>query len=103
MYDRLKERDVQIDHMKERIKQDTEINENEMKNLHQSFHQIESQKELMTSEYQTNVGFLNQQLSKLTVKNETLNVTVKGLQEEVVRIKKEYTQLIQDIEARWKE
>jgi hypothetical protein len=45
----------------------------------------------MTSEYQTNVGFLNQQLSKLTVKNETLNVTVKGLQEEVVRIKKEYT------------
>lgn len=40
MYDRLKERDVQIDHMKERIKQDTEINENEMKNLHQSFHQI---------------------------------------------------------------
>lgn len=57
----------------------------------------------MTSEYQTNVGFLNQQLSKLTVKNDTLNLTVKGLHEEIVRIKKEYTELIQDIENRWKE
>jgi hypothetical protein len=33
----------------------------------------------MTSEYQTNVGFLNQQLSKITVKNDTLNLTIKGL------------------------
>lgn len=79
------------------------MTDNEIKNLHQSFHQIESEKELMTSEYQTNVGFLNQQLAKETVKNETLNTTVKGLHEEIVRIKKEYTELIQDIENRWKE
>ena len=35
----------------------------------------------MTTEYQTNVGFLNQQLSKLNVKNEVLNSTVKSLHE----------------------
>jgi len=40
-----------------------------MKNLHQSMNQIESDKEIMTTEYQTNVGFLNQQMSKMTVKN----------------------------------
>lgn len=28
---------------------------------------------------------------------------MKGLHEEIVRIKKEYTELIQDIENRWKE
>jgi hypothetical protein len=57
----------------------------------------------MTSEYQTNVGFLNQQLSKLTVKNEVLNTTVKSLHEEIMKTKKEYTDVIQDIESRWKE
>lgn len=45
----------------------------------------------MTSEYQTNVGFLNQQMSKMTVKNEILNATVKTLHEEIVKTKKEYT------------
>jgi hypothetical protein len=45
------------------------MNENETKNLHQSFHQIESEKELMSSEYQTNVGFLNQQIAKMTLGN----------------------------------
>jgi L-cysteine desulfidase len=30
-------------------------------------------------------------------------LTIKGLHEEIVRIKKEYTELIQDIENRWKE
>ena len=69
MHDRLKERDTRIEHLQERIKETAEMTDNEMKNLHQSFHQIESEKELMASEYQTNVGFLNQQLSKLTVKN----------------------------------
>ena len=58
-----------------------------MKNLHQSLGQIESEKELMTTEYQTNVGFLNQQMSKMTVKNEILNATVKNLHEEIVKTK----------------
>jgi hypothetical protein len=35
----------------------------------------------MTTEYQTNVGFLNQQLAKITVKNEILTSTVKSLHE----------------------
>ena len=64
------------------------MTDNETKNLHQSLHQIESEKELMSSEYQTNVGFLNQQLSKMTVKNEILNSTVKNLHEEIVKTKK---------------
>jgi hypothetical protein len=55
--------------LQERIKESAEMNDNEIKNLHQSFHQIESEKEIMTNEYQTNVGFLNQQYAKLTVKN----------------------------------
>ena len=69
MHDRLKERDQRIEDLQERIKENAEMNDNQMKNLHSSFHNIESEKELMASEYQTNVGFLNQQLSKLTVKN----------------------------------
>ena len=68
-----------------------------------SLAQLASEKEAMHSEHQANTAFLNQQLSKLTVKNETLNLTVKGLHEEIVRTKKEYTELIQDIENRWKE
>ena len=78
------------------------MTDNEMKNLHQSFHQIESQKQLMASEYQTNVGFLNQQLSKLTVKNETLNATIKSLHEDAFKTKKQFTEQILDIENRWK-
>ena len=81
MRDRLKERDTRIEHLQERIKESGEMNDNQMKNLHQSLGQIESEKELMTTEYQTNVGFLNQQMSKMTVKNEILNATVKNLHE----------------------
>ena len=43
------------------------MNASELKNLHQSFHKIESEKELMSNEYQANVGFLNQQIAKLSV------------------------------------
>ena len=39
----------------------------------------------------------------MTVKNEILNSTVKNLHEEIVKTKKEYTELIKDIETRWKE
>lgn len=49
MHDRLKERDVRIEHLQERIKESAEMNDNEIKNLHQSFHQIESEKELMVN------------------------------------------------------
>lgn len=64
MHDRLKERDTRIEHLQERIKEHADLTDNQVKNLHQSFHQIESEKELIISEYQGNVGFLNQQLSK---------------------------------------
>ena len=49
------------------------MNASEMKNMHESFHKIETEKEVMTHEYQTNVGFLNQQISKLTSANEIKN------------------------------
>ena len=101
--ERLKERDTRIEHLQERIKETGDMTDNEMKNLHQSLNQIESDKEIMTTEYQTNVGFLNQQMSKMTVKNEILNSTVKNLHEEIVKTKHEYTELIQDLENRWKE
>ena len=42
--DRLKQRDTRIQHLEERIKQTSEVNDNQTKNLHQSLHQIESEK-----------------------------------------------------------
>lgn len=51
----------------------------------------------MSSEYQSNVGFLNQQISKMTVANETLNATIKGLHEETVRVRREYTEAMQEL------
>ena len=42
--DRLKERDTRIEHLQERIKETGDMTDNEMKNLHQSLNQIESEK-----------------------------------------------------------
>lgn len=49
MRDRLKERDTRISHLQERIKETSELTDNEMQNLHKSLHQIESEKEIMSS------------------------------------------------------
>jgi len=53
----------------DRLKTSGDVNDNEVKNLHQSFHKIESEKEVMTTEYQANVGFLNNQIAKQTAIN----------------------------------
>ena len=64
------------------------MNQNEMKTLHESFHKIETEKESMTNEYQANVGFLNQQIAKLTSNNEVKNNEIKMLYEEIALIKR---------------
>ena len=69
LVDRIKERDGRIKQLTDRLKDTDNLNAGELKNLHQSFHKIESEKELMTNEYQTNVGFLNQQVAKLASSN----------------------------------
>ena len=52
-----------------------------MKDLHLSMHQIEAEKETLTSEYQNNVTFMTQQIAKLTTINETKNTELKKLYE----------------------
>jgi hypothetical protein len=47
-----------------------EVNASELKSLHESFHMITSEKEIMASEYQSNVTFLNQQIAKLNTISE---------------------------------
>jgi hypothetical protein len=37
------------------------------------------------------------------VKNETLNATVKSMHEELVRVRKDYAESMQILEAKWKE
>jgi len=51
----------------------------------------------MTSEYQTNVGFLNQQISKLTSSNELKNNEIKQLIEEISQLKNAYADNIKDL------
>ena len=49
------------------------MNTGELKDLHESFHKIEVEKESLASEYQNNITFMTHQISKLTVANETKN------------------------------
>lgn len=79
------------------------MNQNEMKTLHESFHKIETEKESMTSEYQANVGFLNQQIAKLTSNNEVKNNEIKMLHDEIALVKRHNAQNVKDIEDRWRE
>lgn len=44
----------------------------------------------MTNEYQANVGFLNQQIAKLTGNNELKNNEIKKLHEEISHLKNTY-------------
>ena len=75
----------------------------EMKNLHASFHKIETEKEAITSEYQANVGFLNQQIAKLTSNNEIKNNEIKKLHEEIAHLKATYAENIKDLELKWRQ
>ena len=53
-------------------------------------HQIEAEKETLTSEYQNNVTFMTQQIAKLTTINETKNTELKKLYEELHGMKKKF-------------
>lgn len=57
----------------------------------------------MTNEYQANVGFLNQQIAKLTSNNELKNNEIKQLHEEIANIKSSYADNIKDLELKWKQ
>ena len=57
----------------------------------------------MTNEYQANVGFLNQQISKLTSSNEQKNNEIKQLIEEISQLKNAYADNIKDLELKWKQ
>lgn len=58
---------------------------------------------MMTNEYQANVGFLNQQIAKLTSNNELKNVEIKQLHEEIAHIKATYAENIKELELRWRQ
>ena len=61
-----------------------------MKDLHESFHKIEVEKEAAASEYQNNITFMTQQIAKLTTQNETKNAELKKLYEELHEAKKKF-------------
>lgn len=57
----------------------------------------------MTNEYQANVGFLNQQIAKLTSNNQVKNNEIKMLHEEIALVKRHNAENVKDIEDRWRE
>ena len=57
----------------------------------------------MTNEYQANVGFLNQQIAKLTSNNELKNAEIKRLHEEIAHLKSTYAENIKDLELKWRQ
>ena len=61
-----------------------------MKDLHESFHKIEVEKENLSSEYQKNITFMTQQIAKLTTANEVKNTELKKLYEELHNAKKKF-------------
>lgn len=56
----------------------------------------------MTAEYQVNISFFNQQITKLINSNELKNEEIKSLHEEIAHLKKESFEIMRDLEARWK-
>ena len=103
LIDRIKEKDARIAELLQRIKEAGDMNDSEMKNLHQSFHQIETEKETMVNEYQANISFLNQQIAKLTNANELKNNEIKQLHEEIGHIRRLNSENIRDLEENWRE
>lgn len=78
------------------------MNSNEMKVLHESFHKIESEKEAMTTGYQENIGFLDQQLKKMTASLELKQAEIRTLQDELDYVKRTSQEDIRDLENKWK-
>lgn len=102
MTERIKEREGTISQLKDRIKEFGEANAGEMKNLHESFHKIETEKESMTNEYQTNVAFLTQQVAKLQGTIDLKNTEIKQINEELAMNKRHHADSIREMEENWK-
>lgn len=51
----------------------------------------------MTNEYEANVGFLNQQIAKLSSNNELKNNEIKQLHEEIAHLKETYANNLRDL------
>lgn len=100
LQDKLKERDQRISHLIERIKESGDINTGELKDLHSSFHKIEAEKETLTSEYQTNINFMTQQIAKLTASNEVKNSEMKKLYEELHETKLKFEGEMKEVDQR---
>ena len=55
---------------------------------------------MMAGEYQNNVGFLNQQIAKLTSHNEMKNNEIRKLHEEIAHLKSTFAETIKDLELK---
>lgn len=100
--DKIRERDQRNTSLLDRIKESGDVNTGELKNLHESFHKIEVEKESLTSEYQNNITFMTQQIAKLTSANEVKNAEVKKLYEELHETKRRYEEQIREADAKHK-
>lgn len=67
-----------------------ETNSSQINNIQETLAQLASEKEALNSEYQANIAFLNQQLSKLTTSNELKNNEIRELHEYTALLKKEH-------------
>lgn len=56
----------------------------------------------MASEYQNNIGFMTQQIAKLTAANETKNTELKKLYEELHDTKKKFEDDLKEMDQRMK-
>jgi len=56
----------------------------------------------MGIEYQANITFLNQQITKLITSNELKNNEIRELHEYIALLKKEQFESLKDLEMKWK-
>lgn len=73
------DRDMTIQELKERQSHSGQSNSSEINNLQQSLSKVANEKETMSNEYQSNITFLNQQITKLTASNELKNNEIREL------------------------
>jgi transducin (beta)-like 1 len=60
------------------------------------------EKESMSTEYQANITFLNQQITKLIASNELKNNEIRELHEYIALLKKEQFESLKELEMKWK-
>ena len=103
MKDRVKERDQRAVQLQDHIKETGDLNTSELKNLHESFHKIEVEKENMVHEYSTNTTFMTQQITKLTASNDAKNAEIKKLQDQLYETKQHYENEMKELNSQMRE